>query len=117
MQITKFGHACLLIETSAARVLIDPGAFSAGFEKVDGLSAIPAGGTPHRRLLPRPGRARRNRGTRDILGLWAGEHGDGEGLGIVTCPPEPISAAAWGNTPVGGAGGLQGVRLGCRVLP
>ncbi len=28
MKITKFGHACLLIEEGEARILIDPGAFS-----------------------------------------------------------------------------------------
>jgi transposase-like protein len=33
-------------------------------------------------------------GERDILGLWAGEHGDGEGYGTPTCPLEPIAAAA-----------------------
>jgi transposase-like protein len=33
-------------------------------------------------------------GTRDILGLWAGEHGDGEGYGTSTCSFPPIRAAA-----------------------
>jgi putative transposase len=33
-------------------------------------------------------------GERDVLGLWAGEHGDGEGCGTPTCPPGPIVAAA-----------------------
>ena len=28
-------------------------------------------------------------GTRDILGLWAGEHGDGEGYGTSTCSFPP----------------------------
>jgi L-ascorbate metabolism protein UlaG (beta-lactamase superfamily) len=34
MKLTHFGHACLLVETGEARILIDPGAFSAGFETV-----------------------------------------------------------------------------------
>jgi transposase-like protein len=33
-------------------------------------------------------------GNREILGLWAGQHGDGEGFGTGTCSPGPISAAA-----------------------
>jgi putative transposase len=33
-------------------------------------------------------------GTRDVLGLWAGEHGDGEGYGTSTCSFPGIRAAA-----------------------
>ena len=33
-------------------------------------------------------------GHRDILGLWAGEHGDGEGYGTSTGSFERIRAAA-----------------------
>jgi L-ascorbate metabolism protein UlaG (beta-lactamase superfamily) len=40
MKITKYGHACLLIEEGKARFLIDPGAYSRGFEKVTNLDAI-----------------------------------------------------------------------------
>ncbi|ODU01045.1 MAG: MBL fold metallo-hydrolase [Pseudonocardia sp. SCN 72-86] len=40
MQITHFGHACVLVDTGAARLLIDPGTFSSGFEKLGGLDAI-----------------------------------------------------------------------------
>ena len=40
MQITHYGHACVLIDTGAARLLFDPGAFSSGFESLDGLDAI-----------------------------------------------------------------------------
>lgn len=40
MHIEKFGHACLLLETPNARVLVDPGTFSAGFEQVRGLTAL-----------------------------------------------------------------------------
>jgi L-ascorbate metabolism protein UlaG (beta-lactamase superfamily) len=40
MRITKFGHACLLIEDGSARLLIDPGTFSSGFEDLEGLDAI-----------------------------------------------------------------------------
>ncbi|HZG90803.1 MAG TPA: MBL fold metallo-hydrolase [Pseudonocardia sp.] len=40
MQITHFGHACVLIDTGAARLLLDPGSFSAGFEGLTGLDAI-----------------------------------------------------------------------------
>lgn len=40
MQITHFGHSCVLLDTGAARLLIDPGTFSAGFESVTGLDAV-----------------------------------------------------------------------------
>lgn len=40
MRITKYGHACLLVEADGVRVLIDPGSFSSGFEDLTGLDAI-----------------------------------------------------------------------------
>ncbi|NHC46824.1 MBL fold metallo-hydrolase [Motilibacter aurantiacus] len=39
MKITKLGHSCLLVEESGARILVDPGAFSA-FEGLTGLSGV-----------------------------------------------------------------------------
>ncbi|NHC15017.1 MBL fold metallo-hydrolase [Motilibacter deserti] len=39
MKITKLGHSCLLVEESDARMLVDPGAFSA-FDGLTGLSGI-----------------------------------------------------------------------------
>ncbi len=40
MQIVHFGHACVLVETGSARLLIDPGSFSSGFEELTGLDAV-----------------------------------------------------------------------------
>jgi L-ascorbate metabolism protein UlaG (beta-lactamase superfamily) len=40
MQVTHFGHSCVLLDTGAARLLIDPGTFSKGFEGVTGLDAV-----------------------------------------------------------------------------
>ncbi|MFR9730441.1 MBL fold metallo-hydrolase [Saccharopolyspora sp. MS10] len=40
MKITHFGHACVLLETERARLLIDPGAFSTGFEDLRDLDAV-----------------------------------------------------------------------------
>jgi len=40
MQITHYGHSCLLVQTGSARLLIDPGAFSSGFESVRELTAV-----------------------------------------------------------------------------
>jgi L-ascorbate metabolism protein UlaG (beta-lactamase superfamily) len=40
MQLTKFGHSCLLVEEGAARMLLDPGALSGGFEELEGLTAV-----------------------------------------------------------------------------
>ncbi|ALE75253.1 beta-lactamase [Pseudonocardia sp. EC080610-09] len=40
MHLTHYGHACVLVDTGTARLLFDPGAFSSGFESLDGLDAI-----------------------------------------------------------------------------
>jgi L-ascorbate metabolism protein UlaG (beta-lactamase superfamily) len=40
MQVTHFGHSCVLLDTGAARLLIDPGNFSTDFEGVTGLDAV-----------------------------------------------------------------------------
>jgi L-ascorbate metabolism protein UlaG (beta-lactamase superfamily) len=40
MRITKFGHACLLVEEGKARILVDPGVYSKGFEDLTELGAI-----------------------------------------------------------------------------
>ena len=44
MELTHFGHSCLLaefgVEGGGARLLFDPGNFSHGFEGITGLSAI-----------------------------------------------------------------------------
>jgi L-ascorbate metabolism protein UlaG (beta-lactamase superfamily) len=40
MRLTKFGHSCLLVEEGGARVLLDPGSFSDGFEELEGLTAV-----------------------------------------------------------------------------
>jgi L-ascorbate metabolism protein UlaG (beta-lactamase superfamily) len=40
MRLTKFGHSCLLVEEGRARVLLDPGTLSHGFERLEGLTAL-----------------------------------------------------------------------------
>ena len=40
MQITRIGHSCLLIETGGARLLVDPGGFTPGWEELSGLDAV-----------------------------------------------------------------------------
>jgi|ERR1700678_2256631 L-ascorbate metabolism protein UlaG (beta-lactamase superfamily) len=40
MRITHYGHACVLLETGTARLLIDPGTFSTGFEELRDLTGI-----------------------------------------------------------------------------
>lgn len=40
MEVTKFGHCCLLIEEGGARILTDPGGYSAGHEALTGLHAV-----------------------------------------------------------------------------
>lgn len=40
MKITHYGHSCLLIEDGDARLLLDPGVFSTGYEDLEGLTGI-----------------------------------------------------------------------------
>jgi L-ascorbate metabolism protein UlaG (beta-lactamase superfamily) len=40
MQLTHFGHACVLVETGSSRLLIDPGVYSQGFEGLTDLDGI-----------------------------------------------------------------------------
>lgn len=40
MRIVHFRHSCVLVETATARILFDPGAFSAGFEDERNLDAV-----------------------------------------------------------------------------
>lgn len=40
MELTHFGHSCLLADLGGTRLLFDPGTFSHGFEGVTGLAAI-----------------------------------------------------------------------------
>lgn len=40
MQITHFGHSCVLIETAGQRVLVDPGDFSTAWRGVTDLDAV-----------------------------------------------------------------------------
>jgi L-ascorbate metabolism protein UlaG (beta-lactamase superfamily) len=40
MRLTKFGHSCLLVEEGQARLLLDPGTFSGGFEELRELTAV-----------------------------------------------------------------------------
>ena len=40
LTLTKFRHSCLLIEVGGARILLDPGVFSAGFEGLTDLAAV-----------------------------------------------------------------------------
>jgi L-ascorbate metabolism protein UlaG (beta-lactamase superfamily) len=40
VQTTHYGHSCVLLDTGAARLLIDPGTFASGFESVSALDAV-----------------------------------------------------------------------------
>ena len=90
MRLTHLGHACLLVEIGDARVLIDPGTFTPGLDKVRDLSAVvvthqhpdhldPARvpvllhANPHARVLADPGSVEVLAG----LGIEASAH-DGE---------------------------------------
>ncbi|MGH8824250.1 MAG: MBL fold metallo-hydrolase, partial [Jiangellaceae bacterium] len=40
MRLTKYEHACVLVEDGDARILIDPGTYSHGFEDLTGLTGV-----------------------------------------------------------------------------
>lgn len=40
MKITHLGHSCVLVESGGTRILIDPGAFTKGFEELTDLDAV-----------------------------------------------------------------------------
>jgi Cft2 family RNA processing exonuclease len=40
MQLTHFGHSCLLVELDGTRLLFDPGTFSDGFTGLNELDAV-----------------------------------------------------------------------------
>jgi L-ascorbate metabolism protein UlaG (beta-lactamase superfamily) len=40
VEITHFGHSCVLLDTGSSRLLIDPGTWSEGFEALTGLDAV-----------------------------------------------------------------------------
>jgi L-ascorbate metabolism protein UlaG (beta-lactamase superfamily) len=40
MRLTKYAHSCVLVEDDGARVLIDPGNLTRGFDELTGLSGI-----------------------------------------------------------------------------
>ena len=40
MRITRYGHSCLFVEDADARLLLDPGVFSSGFEELRGLTGV-----------------------------------------------------------------------------
>ena len=40
MEIVHLGHACVVLDTGTGRILFDPGAFSSGFQTLEGLDAI-----------------------------------------------------------------------------
>jgi L-ascorbate metabolism protein UlaG (beta-lactamase superfamily) len=40
VRLQKLGHCCLLVEQADARLLIDPGCFSSGFEALTGLTGV-----------------------------------------------------------------------------
>lgn len=40
MRLTKYEHACVLVEDAGTRLLIDPGTYTHGFEELTGLAGI-----------------------------------------------------------------------------
>jgi L-ascorbate metabolism protein UlaG (beta-lactamase superfamily) len=101
VQITHVGHSCVLVEAAGVRVLVDPGAFTLGWESIEGLDAVlithehadhvdpgrlPAllAGNPRARLVTEPGVTQKLTGTvdRDLEPLAAGSSTAVGGLSV-----------------------------------
>ncbi len=39
-ELVHLGHACVVVDTGTSRILLDPGAFSDGWQTLEGLDAI-----------------------------------------------------------------------------
>ena len=40
MELVHLGHSCVVLDTGSARILLDPGVFSSGYETLEGLDAV-----------------------------------------------------------------------------
>jgi L-ascorbate metabolism protein UlaG (beta-lactamase superfamily) len=40
VELVHLGHSCVVADTGTARILLDPGAFSSGYETLEGLDAV-----------------------------------------------------------------------------
>lgn len=89
MRISHYGHACTLVETSSARLLIDPGKFSSDFEELEGLDAVLITHQHPDHLdtdrLPRLLEA--NPGARLVADSASAEDLDARGIGVETARP------------------------------
>lgn len=100
MRLTHLGHACLLVEIGGERILLDPGGFTPGFERLRDLSAVVVthqhadhldqrrlpillGHNPQARLLADPGSVEVLSG----LGLDAEARTEATKVGRVTLTP------------------------------
>ncbi|ASR38630.1 MBL fold metallo-hydrolase [Prauserella marina] len=109
MRFVHFGHSCVLVETENARILIDPGSFSAGFENERELDAVlvthqhPDHLDPHRlpSLLSANPSARLvvDSGSADAVGK----------LGLTAAVAAPGEAFDFGGTSVNVVGGQHAV--------
>jgi L-ascorbate metabolism protein UlaG (beta-lactamase superfamily) len=109
MRLTHLGHSCLLLETDGVRVLIDPGAFTHGFEELTDLDAILVthAHVDHYDAERLPALLDANDGARLIAEPEVAV--ELNRVGLEASPLHPGEATAIGGVSVGAVGGLHAV--------
>ncbi|CAM06305.1 L-ascorbate metabolism protein UlaG (beta-lactamase superfamily) [Saccharopolyspora erythraea NRRL 2338] len=109
MQITHFGHSCVLLETGSARLLLDPGTFSSGFEDLRDLDGvlITHQHPDHLDFDRVPALLEHNPHARFIADHGSAEIAESKGFGVTTAAPG--DTLSFGATTVDVVGGKHAV--------
>ena len=111
MQVTHFGHSCVLLDTGSARLLVDPGTFSRGFEGLTHLDAVLVTHQHPDHLDPErlPALLAANPDARLVVDIGTAGELDGGRLGTTPETVEPGDAVRIGGATVEVLGGQHAV--------
>jgi L-ascorbate metabolism protein UlaG (beta-lactamase superfamily) len=111
MILRHFGHACVLVETPAGRLLFDPGTLASGFESITDLDAIIITHQhPDRIDVARlPALLAANPGAQLIVDAGSAPLVEGLGLGVLPQVTGAGDHLTVGNTTLDAVGGVHAV--------